>query len=351
MKKIILLASLAFSINALAQVPNYVPTNGILGWWPFNGNANDESGNGNNGTVNGATLIADRFGNANKAYSFNGLNNKITGNTNSAFELLHNRTMSVWVKSTANTSADQGIFGYIGDNTPGPSCCGHDGYIIYLGTNGKIKSLEDNYNGGQGTWTSAYSNNSNYIADNQWHHVASIKRNDTTFLYIDNQLQQTFTTAIPTFINSKIIIGETNNGNQFFSGTIDDIGIWNRALTKQEITNLYNANICYQYITVTDTLLINTTITGFNPITYQNTIRIWPNPTHDHITIDNGNIANLTGYQIKITNSLSQQVFQSAITQQQFYVDLSTWTGNGVYFVHIIDGQGNTVDIKKIVLQ
>ena len=42
---------------------------------------------------------------------------------------------------------------------------------------------------------------------------------------------------------------------------------------------------------------------------------------------------------------------QSGITQQQFYVDLSTWTGNGIYFVHIIDGQGNTIDIKKIVLQ
>ena len=60
--------------QAFAQVPNYVPTNGLVGWWPFNGNANDESGNGNNGTVNGATLTTDRFGNVNKAYSFDGVN-------------------------------------------------------------------------------------------------------------------------------------------------------------------------------------------------------------------------------------------------------------------------------------
>jgi hypothetical protein len=53
--------------NAQAQVPSYVPSNGLVGWWPFNGNANDESGNGNNGTINGPTLTADRFGNANKA--------------------------------------------------------------------------------------------------------------------------------------------------------------------------------------------------------------------------------------------------------------------------------------------
>jgi hypothetical protein len=57
----------------LAQtVPSYVPTNGLVGWWPFSGNANDESGNGNNGTVNGATLSSDRFGNSGKAYSFDG---------------------------------------------------------------------------------------------------------------------------------------------------------------------------------------------------------------------------------------------------------------------------------------
>jgi len=71
MKKIILLASLALSINAFAQVPSYVPTNGLVGWWPFNGNANDESGVGNNGFtfgVNTPTLQSDRFGNSNSSY-------------------------------------------------------------------------------------------------------------------------------------------------------------------------------------------------------------------------------------------------------------------------------------------
>ena len=49
-----------------------IPADGLVAWYPFNGNANDESGNGNNGTVNGATLTADRFGNAQSCYSFNG---------------------------------------------------------------------------------------------------------------------------------------------------------------------------------------------------------------------------------------------------------------------------------------
>jgi hypothetical protein len=53
-----------------AQVPSYVPTNGLVGYWPFSGNANDASGNGNNGTVNGATLTTDRFGSINNSYQF-----------------------------------------------------------------------------------------------------------------------------------------------------------------------------------------------------------------------------------------------------------------------------------------
>ena len=58
-------------LPAAAQVPSYVPTDGLVGWWPFNGNANDESGNGNDVVVNGATLVNDRGENPNSAYSFN----------------------------------------------------------------------------------------------------------------------------------------------------------------------------------------------------------------------------------------------------------------------------------------
>ena len=67
----ILFLFIFFTIDAFCQFP----TNGLVGYWPFNGNANDESNNGHNGTVSGATLVADRFGNVNSAYNFNG--NKI----------------------------------------------------------------------------------------------------------------------------------------------------------------------------------------------------------------------------------------------------------------------------------
>jgi hypothetical protein len=150
---------------------------------------------------------------------------------------------------------------------------------------------------------------------------------------------------------------------------MDDIGIWNRALSAEEVQQLYSLNACTftiydtvtvtqtvydtvtTYTTVTDTLVINTLITELAPPANSNTIKVFPNPANSHITIDYGNFALMNGYQLRIENSLGQQVFQTNITQQSDYLSLNTWGGNGLYFVHIIDPQGNTIDIRKIVLQ
>lgn len=117
-----------------------------------------------------------------------------------------------------------------------------------------------------------------------------------------------------------------------------------------QITKM-NCGVCYEYITVTDTLVINTGLTSTNPLAFQHTIKVYPNPTNDHVTIDYGNYATLSGYTVKITNSLGQTVFNNTITTQTSYVNLSTWSGNGLYFIHLIDPSSNTIDIRKIVLQ
>ena len=65
-----LISHLSFAqVCSKSQLPTNLQ-NGLVAFYPFCGNANDESGNGNNGTVNGATLTTDRFGNLNSAYSF-----------------------------------------------------------------------------------------------------------------------------------------------------------------------------------------------------------------------------------------------------------------------------------------
>ena len=107
MKKQILTILLGVTtLTAFSQVPSYVPTNGLVGYWPFNGNANDESGNGNNGTVNGATLTTDRNGVDNKAYSFNGTSNKIEVPDANSLDLTNAATISGWF-NIVNLNIDQ----------------------------------------------------------------------------------------------------------------------------------------------------------------------------------------------------------------------------------------------------
>ena len=133
--------------------------------------------------------------------------------------------------------------------------------------------------------------------------------------------------------------------NRFLNGKLDDIAIYNRALTQEEITNLYYAeNSC-------QSLVINTGVLSFNPPTYNNTVTIYPNPANDHITIDCGNLANVSGWSIKIYNTLGQEVFSGAMNTQQYVVPLNTWSGQGVYFVKIYDASNQLMNTKKIILQ
>src|SRR5262245_58673818 len=85
---------LALALEASAQLPNYLPVNGLVAWYPFTGNANDSSGNGYHGTVLGPTLTTDRFGNANSAYNFDGNTNYISGSC-SGYPTAE-RTVSLW---------------------------------------------------------------------------------------------------------------------------------------------------------------------------------------------------------------------------------------------------------------
>ena len=82
-----------------------------------------------------------------------------------------------------------------------------------------------------------------------------------------------------------------------------------------------------------------------------NEIKVYPNPTLDHLYIDNGNYSRMAGYSIEITNSAIQTVFQSLINQPQFYLDLASFGGNGVYLIFIYDPLNQLTEVRKIVLQ
>jgi hypothetical protein len=342
MKNLLLTIAATLGMTALTMaqnVPNYVPTNGLVGWWPFNGNANDESGNNNNGTVNGATLTSDRFGNLNSAFDFDGINDFIS--INNTFDL-STRSFNFWFNPSVINASTGTLL--VSDNPT----------LVNGVTQARVIKLNnlDSVQVATGTTVGFYIGAGTTI--NNWQMLTYTRNINDVKIYLNGILINSGQSGFYTSGNGNIqtILGcDRNLTFDWYNGKIDDLGVWNRTLTNQEITDLYNGNICFQTITVTDTLLINMGITGFNPVTYNNTIKIFPNPTNDHITIDYGNFASLNGYQLKIINSLSQQVFQTSITQQSNYLNLTTWGGNGLYFVQIIDPQGNIIDIRKIVLQ
>ena len=111
MKKQLLFLSIMTFINcAMAQVPSYIPKDSLVGWWPFNGNANDLSSNGNNGNVNGASLTNDRKGKPNAAYQFNGSSNYISIPSNASLDVT-SVTISCWINAIDFGTSSQGNIG------------------------------------------------------------------------------------------------------------------------------------------------------------------------------------------------------------------------------------------------
>ena len=351
MKKTLSLLFLLCLNFSYSQVPTFLPTNGLLAYYPFNGNANDTSGNGNNGSVFGATLNTDRFGNLNSAYSYNGINAFVSTNFMPP-TLNQSRTISLWFNAEDATMPNDGYsivsYGANSDN------CSQSGGRFELGmfynSSVSAKCLKID-----GTCTATFAQTA---YGNGWHNF--VVTYDNTFgnyvcsskMYFDGILITTSNnynanTIINTLNLSNFTIGKSPSSptQRFFKGSIDDIGIWNRALTQEEITNLYYADTACQ------SLVINTGLLSFNPPTYTNIVTIYPNPANDHITIDCGTLANVSGWNIVITNTLGQEVFNQPMNTQQYVVPLNTWSGQGVYFVKIYNAQGTLVNTKKIILQ
>ena len=235
--------TLSLTSATMAQVPNYVPSNGLVGWWPFTGNANDLSVNGNNGTVNGAILTADRFGVSNSAYSFDGssridigaLSNQI-GNPNSAW------SVNCWFKSLGSLNGDMVMVSDYSSNSGGDQVVSTWLALWSYTFNNKVGStLRNTPNGWDALSTNSYN-------DNQWHSMVSVSEYGLLKLYIDgilinaiNYNNNTNFLGSPYFRFGALLF----NGqlDSYFQGQLDDIGIWNRALTQCEIKDLYNAQL------------------------------------------------------------------------------------------------------------
>jgi len=219
-------------------------SNGLVAYYPFSGNADDSSGNGYNGTVNGATLTTDRFGNANNAYSFNANPQNITISSLHENNIL-SYSVAGWFQKNINSA-----------NTDGTIFCGDDP----LNPPGGLRFAVGSTN--QAFWISEFqqasengviTTNQNY-ADGKWHSFAGIFSaqagimNPNYFsIYIDGILvsqtqesQGTLSNVVAPINNGTLptIIGNIQTSGDYFQGKIDDIRVYNRLLNQQEITYL-----------------------------------------------------------------------------------------------------------------
>lgn len=215
--------------------------NGLVAWYPFNSNANDASGNGNNGTVNGSALTTDRFGNANSAYSFNGTNNFIEIPNSSSLDLSTNiYSISFWMKSTYPTTKQcQFITKYSGIGTT------TNGLMFVLNNSTNGNSLQYMYQSTAGGWGSAQTPVANLPQSGSWVHVLITTNNGYDKLYVNGLLVSSNTTKhsykYGANTNSlRLGVGPTQNTGNYFNGSLDDIRIYNRELSQSESNTLYN---------------------------------------------------------------------------------------------------------------
>ena len=231
-------------INGVSPAMQAQLKEGLVAYYPFNGNAKDESGNGNDGEVNGATLTADRHGKSNNAYGFDGNDDSIVINEYDPFNALP-ITISFWAKSK-QPNQDAGIIDRYMDGS-------YNGWCLRMSNNGKIwpyyiGSVKSQIIGKHHpTYPQTKQFETESLAASKWYHcvltVDSIKGN----IYLNGQFQDDMDWLGPpekTSNNTKLTIGHTpsGNGQKFpFDGSIDDVRIYNRALSADEVSALYDS--------------------------------------------------------------------------------------------------------------
>ena len=245
MKRILLtLALIVFTVPTVKaqDLPSYVPTDGLVAYYPFNGNADDESGGGNHGTINGAILTTDRNNNADSAYSFDGLDDFIEAQIDQSSSF----TVATWVKLNRN---DQ-YFGFVQHKE---NCTRGGGYILGIDPNGNYRYTSSNCGECQplpcaNSYEIGYINwESGLLSSNLWYHLIVTNDGSGNYIfYLNGQVigSESNENMIFDYGIKPFSIGKYHDGSNLFylDGSIDDIGLWSRALTEQEIQNLYNSS-------------------------------------------------------------------------------------------------------------
>ena len=316
---LILIGFLDYTSNAQDFI-----TNGLVAYYPFNGNANDASGNGNNGIVNGATLTEDRYGISNQAYNFDGTSSYI-GFANPPITQTDSWSIVAWINPASFDQTGIAVGMGYDDGFVG------NGYSLGV----KMNQLYPVFDG-----IEDINPGFTFPSVNQWYQIVMLRNSGTTFFYVN---------GVPTIYNltdtpqtpTAFQIG-SSTGYRFFNGAIDDVRIYNRALSSNEVAQLFELEnpgpkITSQPTNVTvnigDTATLNVTATGVAPLNYQ-----WlkdgialPNATNVTVLITNIQPPRIGNYTVTISDQRGS-VTSDPASLSISNVNSALWQGLVAYY-------------------
>ena len=230
---------LTFGVMFHAQGQSWL-TNGLAAYYPFNGNANDASGSGNHGTVTAAALTVDRLGNPNSAYAFDGVSSFITVPDSPSLRIANDITVVCWLKFS-QTNLDVRFVGKGAD-------CGRNYGLWGLWKSGFWMFQQFPPEGGCVGCQENTASTVPAVQIGRWYQMVGVRSGNVSRLYLDGILLE-YADAHPencsasTYTgNEPLIIGAPGYASpllNFMQGSLDEIRIYNRALSSNEVAQLY----------------------------------------------------------------------------------------------------------------
>lgn len=241
MKQITHLYGLFTVVLALVALYSFMPqsvaqgflTNGLVAYYPFNGNANDVVGN-NNGTVYGAVLSTNHLGQPNSAYLFNGTSSYIDCGAPPNLAFRSNFTVSAWCLFNGNSEQNPKFVSYTWGQ-------GYELMTQYTGpSRGFGFVLGDGY-----VFTARI------YTQNVWYGVAAVVSNTTAYIYVNGVAAGSGSVGTPTYTNN-MHIGNNSGTTQWdwWGGLISNVRFYNRALSTNEVAQLYAIEASPQVLTL-----------------------------------------------------------------------------------------------------
>ena len=205
---------------------------GLVAWYPFDGNASDMSGNGNHGTVHGATFGQDRHGMSGLhagALTFNATNHHYAEIPNAPqFSFGQgNFTTAMWLRGDSQPRVSTPFIKASNPNLP------YEGITLFL-DHGKVR--------GRTTYYAELVSIRSDLDSLQWHHILMSRKGTALTIYVDGIFDSTRVDPLTNLTNSApIVLGanHVNRQSQNFNGAIDEVRIYDRALSATEVQSLF----------------------------------------------------------------------------------------------------------------